>query len=196
MLDRQKKQFIDQLVDLGQSMVRITIKNAPDKLLGEEDPKVRKVVVAALGKFDSKNTFSALVKALEDPDDQVRIRAVKSLRNSAGDKAAPHLIKAALEDREHLHKVENAPTAELRASRAMPHMIRTMWTGGFVALYDFFKNAPLTVAKHVKVDAYYNKHGRFRNQPLTPDEVKARMENPPEVEAEEKEEETKQQAAE
>jgi hypothetical protein len=107
--------------------------------------------------------------------------------------AAPHLIKAALEDREHLHKVENAPTAELRASRAMPHMIRTMWTGGFVALYDFFKNAPLTVTKHVKVDAYYAKHGRFRNQPLTPEEIKARMESPPEVETEE---ETKQQAAE
>ena len=37
MLSRQKKQFTDQLVDLGQSMVRITAKNAPDKLLGEED---------------------------------------------------------------------------------------------------------------------------------------------------------------
>lgn len=37
MLGRQKKQFTDQLVDLGQSMVRITAKNAPDKLLGEED---------------------------------------------------------------------------------------------------------------------------------------------------------------
>jgi adenylate cyclase len=37
MLGRQKKQFTDQLVDLGQSLVRITAKNAPDKLLGEED---------------------------------------------------------------------------------------------------------------------------------------------------------------
>ncbi len=37
MLGRQKKQFIDQLVDLGQSMIRITAKNTPDKLLGEED---------------------------------------------------------------------------------------------------------------------------------------------------------------
>ncbi len=82
--------------------------------------------------------------------------------------AAPHLIAAALRDRENLHKVENAPTAELRAQRAIPHMIRTMWTGGFIALYDFFKNAPLTVTKHVKVDAYYAKHGRFRNQPDAP----------------------------
>ncbi len=37
MLGQQKKQFTDQLVDLGQSMARITAKNAPDKLLGEED---------------------------------------------------------------------------------------------------------------------------------------------------------------
>jgi len=92
--------------------------------------------------------------------------------------AAPHLIQQALEDREHLHTVENAPVAELRASRALPHMIRTMWTGGIVALYDFFKNAPLTVSKHIKVDAYYEKHGRFRNQPLTPEEVQARVDSP------------------
>lgn len=103
------------------------------------------------------------------------------------------MIKAALADRENLHKVENAPTKELRASRSMLHMIRTMWTGGFIALYDFFKNAPLTVTKHVKVDAYYAKHGRFRNQPLTPDEIKARMEAPAE---EEQAAEGKQQAAE
>lgn len=37
MLGLQKKQFTDQLIDLGQSMARITAKNAPDKLLGEED---------------------------------------------------------------------------------------------------------------------------------------------------------------
>ncbi len=90
--------------------------------------------------------------------------------------AAPHLIEAALEDRENYHRVENAPTAELRASRAMAHMIRTMWTGGFIALYDFFKNAPLTVAKHVHVDRYYEKHGRFRNQPLSQQEIQNRIE--------------------
>ncbi|MBN2419685.1 MAG: HAMP domain-containing protein [Deltaproteobacteria bacterium] len=37
MLSRQKKQFTDQLVDVGQSMVRVTAKNAPDKLLSDED---------------------------------------------------------------------------------------------------------------------------------------------------------------
>jgi hypothetical protein len=96
--------------------------------------------------------------------------------------AAPRLIKEALKDRENLHKVENAPVAELRASRAMPHMLRTMWTGGAIALYDFFKAAPLTVSKHVKVDAYYNKHGRFKNQPLSPEEMKARIDPPAEKE--------------
>jgi hypothetical protein len=90
--------------------------------------------------------------------------------------AAPHLIEATLEDRESYHKVENAPTAELRATRSMPHMMRTMWTGGVVALYDFFKAAPLTVAKHVQVDAYYEKHGRFRNQPLSQEEIANRQE--------------------
>jgi adenylate cyclase len=37
MLKKQKEQFTSQLIDLGQSMVRIATKNAPDKLLGEED---------------------------------------------------------------------------------------------------------------------------------------------------------------
>lgn len=89
--------------------------------------------------------------------------------------AAPHLIQAALQDRENYHKVENAPTAELRATRSMPHMMRTMWTGGFIALYDFFKNAPLTVAKHIQIDRYYEKHGRFRNEPLSQEEIAARL---------------------
>ena len=37
MLNRQKKQFTGQLIDLGESMVRIAASNAPDKLLGGED---------------------------------------------------------------------------------------------------------------------------------------------------------------
>ena len=28
-----------------------------------------------------------------------------------------------------------------------------------------FKGAPLTLAKHYKIDTYYNKHGRFINDP-------------------------------
>jgi adenylate cyclase len=36
-LRRQKTQFTEQLISLGQSMVRIVKNNAPDKMLGEED---------------------------------------------------------------------------------------------------------------------------------------------------------------
>jgi hypothetical protein len=79
--------------------------------------------------------------------------------------AAPTMIRDALLDRENLHTVENADGKTLRASRQKFHMIRTMWTGGFLALYDFFRNAPQTVIKHKMVDDYYKKHGRFKNQP-------------------------------
>ncbi len=37
MLNRQKKQFTGQLINLGESMVHIAASNAPDKLLGGED---------------------------------------------------------------------------------------------------------------------------------------------------------------
>ena len=79
--------------------------------------------------------------------------------------AAPHKVKEALEDRENFHTVENADLVTLRASRKKLHMFRTMWTGGVIALYDFLKGAPYVVGKHMKVDAYYNKHGKFKNQP-------------------------------
>jgi hypothetical protein len=79
--------------------------------------------------------------------------------------AAPHKVKEALEDRDNYHTVENADLHTLRASRKKLHMFRTMWTGGVIALYDFLKGAPYVVGKHMKVDAYYNKHGKFKNQP-------------------------------
>ena len=79
--------------------------------------------------------------------------------------AAPSLVREALADRKKYHTLENADTMTLRASRKKMHMIRTMWTGGLVALYDFFKGAPLVVARHYKIDTYYNKHGRFINDP-------------------------------
>jgi adenylate cyclase len=36
MLNKQRKQFVSQLINLGESMIRIAANNAPDKLLGEE----------------------------------------------------------------------------------------------------------------------------------------------------------------
>ncbi len=79
--------------------------------------------------------------------------------------ATPKGFRDALRDRNNFHRVENADMKAIAASRGKFNMIRTMWTGGIVALYDFAKNLPLTVSKHAKVDAYYNKYGRFKNQP-------------------------------
>jgi len=44
MLRKQKEQFTDQLINYGTSMVRIATHNAPDKLLGEEDLALFKLV--------------------------------------------------------------------------------------------------------------------------------------------------------
>ncbi len=79
--------------------------------------------------------------------------------------ATPDMVRKALLDRENLHTTENANMLELRASRKKYNMFRTMWTGGFIALYDFLKGAPYVVGKHMKTDAYYKEHGRFKNQP-------------------------------
>jgi len=75
------------------------------------------------------------------------------------------LVRQALQDRENLHMVENAPLAELRASRGKWNMLRTMYTGGILALWDFVKAGPEILKKHHLVDDYYEKHGRFKNQP-------------------------------
>jgi len=44
MLEKQKKQFIAQLIVLGESMLHVVSENAPDKLLGEEDLALFKLV--------------------------------------------------------------------------------------------------------------------------------------------------------
>ena len=84
--------------------------------------------------------------------------------------ATPDMVRETLNDRENYHRLENADTVSLRAGRAKYNMIRTMWTGGFIAWYDFLKGAPMVVARHLKTDAYYKKHGRFRNQADAPAE--------------------------
>ena len=79
--------------------------------------------------------------------------------------ATPAAVREALSDRENFHTLENADMRAINASRQKMHMIRTMWTGGFVALYDFFKGMPLAVSRHHKTDVFYKKHGRFINDP-------------------------------
>ena len=79
--------------------------------------------------------------------------------------ATPAAVRGALRDRARFHTLENADTLSLRAGRKKMHMIRTMWTGGGIALYDFFRGMPLTLARHYKTDTFYKKHGRFINDP-------------------------------
>ena len=79
--------------------------------------------------------------------------------------ATPAAVRSALNDRDNYHTQENADTLSLRAGRKKAHMIRTMWTGGTIALYDFFRGMPLTLARHYKTDTFYKKHGRFINDP-------------------------------
>jgi hypothetical protein len=79
--------------------------------------------------------------------------------------AAPQKVQEALDDRDSYHNLENADLVTLRASRKKYNMFRTMWTGGVIALYDFLKGAPYVLGKHMKVDSYYKKYGKFKNQP-------------------------------
>ena len=73
-------------------------------------------------------------------------------------------LKKALEDRKNLHKLEHADIDKLHASRSMGIAIRTMWTGGLIALWDFFTAGPELVKRHKFEDEYYAEHGRFRNE--------------------------------
>lgn len=79
--------------------------------------------------------------------------------------ATPAAVHNALSNRDEYHTLENADTLSLRAGRKKVHMVRTMWTGGALALYDFFRGMPLTLARHYKTDTFYKKHGRFINDP-------------------------------
>lgn len=93
--------------------------------------------------------------------------------------ATPDLVRTALNDRETYHKLENADVLALRATRKKWNMFRTMYTGGWIALWDFLKGAPYVITKHKLTDDYYKKHGRFKNQPddqaLDPDTELARI---------------------
>jgi hypothetical protein len=71
----------------------------------------------------------------------------------------------ALADRENFHTYENADVKELKAARGLYTTIRTMWTGGIVALYDFVKAGPGMALRHKRVDAYYREHGKFNKKP-------------------------------
>lgn len=132
-------------------------KMAAAKLVAPRYGEFRRVLVDNLdGDFHRAYGSMPNVVYIIRPDGKIHFRC---------NWAAPSMMRDALSDRTKYHTLENADTLTLRASRKKMHMVRTMWTGGIVALYDFFKGAPLTMAKHYKVDTYYKKHGRFINDP-------------------------------
>lgn len=73
-------------------------------------------------------------------------------------------LREALSDRSRLHTVEHAELKKISAQRSIWIAIRTMWTGGIVALWDFVVAGPSLYRKHKLIDAYYNQHGRFKNK--------------------------------
>lgn len=73
-------------------------------------------------------------------------------------------LKDALENRSQLRTQEHADMEKLHATRGMGIALRTMWTGGLLALWDFFAAGPELVKRHKFEDAYYREHGCFRNQ--------------------------------
>ncbi len=74
-------------------------------------------------------------------------------------------LRDALEDRENLHPNEHADLAKLRGDRGYSNMIRTMWTGGLLALWDFIINMPAVLKRHEAIDTYYTEHGEFKKTP-------------------------------
>lgn len=79
--------------------------------------------------------------------------------------ATADALRDSLTDRENLHTVENADVKSLKASRGLHTTLRTMWTGGIMALWDFVIAGPQLAKRHKLVDDYYKEHGKFKQQP-------------------------------
>ena len=77
-------------------------------------------------------------------------------------------LAEALADRDNINTNEHADMHKLNASRGIWIAIRTMWTGGIIALWDFIIALPKLAKRHKLVDEYYAKHGRFKQQPDPP----------------------------
>jgi len=54
---------------------------------------------------------------------------------------------------------------KLKAARGLYTTIRTMWTGGFVSLFDFMKASPGMAIRHQRVDKFYKDNGGFNKKP-------------------------------
>lgn len=71
-------------------------------------------------------------------------------------------LRKALTERDHPHTEEHAVLRQISAQRSIWTAVRTMWTGGIIALWDFVAQTPALYKKHKLIDAYYNEHGRFK----------------------------------
>jgi len=131
-------------------------KTAAAKLLKPRYKENRRVLVDSHdGDFHQQYGMKPNVIYVIRPDGSVHYRC---------DWAHEDGLKEALENREQLHTLEHADIDKLHAARGMGITLRTMWTGGIIALWDFFAAGPELVKRHKFEDEYYRKHGRFRNQ--------------------------------
>jgi adenylate cyclase len=97
MLNRQKKQFTDQLINLGESLVHIAASNAPDKLLGEEEQSLfqllndiaqnDQVIYALITDKDdiikAHSSIEEVNQAYSPPDNMVFLRETNNIRVSS-----------------------------------------------------------------------------------------------------------------
>lgn len=77
-------------------------------------------------------------------------------------------LAEALADRVNINTNEHACSEKLQASRGLWIAVKTMWVGGFLALWDFLIALPAIAKRHKLVDDYYAEHGRFKQQPGGP----------------------------
>jgi len=70
-------------------------------------------------------------------------------------------IRRALQQREHVHTDENADMMKLWKERSITNSLRTMWTGGLLALWDFALAVPHLVRGHRAADKAYKEQGGF-----------------------------------
>ncbi len=70
------------------------------KALSNSKNEIRAAAAKALGNINSEESTNALILALRDPDPNVRINAVDSLRNSGNSLAIEHLKNVAKSDQD------------------------------------------------------------------------------------------------
>lgn len=131
-------------------------KQAAAKLLPERYKEHRRVLIDTL-EGDMHRAYGAMpnVVYVITPESVVHYRCdwmhVEGLREALADRSKPH-------------RIEHAELKKISAQRSIWIALRTMWTGGFVALWDFVMAGPSLYRKHKLIDAYYDKHGRFKNK--------------------------------